>query len=405
MQRYQAFKYELIANGQQQRQMRRFAGSCRYVFNRALALQKERFEHGEKKFDYVGLCKQLTQWRNAPETPWLKESPAQSLQQALKNLERAYGNFFAKQGSLPRFKKKGQRECFRCPDRKAIKLNQVSSRIFLPKLGWLPYRNSREVLGEVRNATVSQSCGKWYVSILTARDVGEAAPKATSAVGIDVGIVRFATFSDGTYLEALNTFRTHETRLRRYQRAMSRKIKFSHNWRKAKAKVQRIHARISNVRCDYLHKATTTISQNHAIVCIEDLQIRSMSRSASGSLEQPGKNVAAKSGLNKSILDQGWGEFRRQLEYKTKWAGGILIAVPPQNTSSTCPRCDHVSAANRATQARFRCVQCNYTNHADVVGAINVLERGQRLLACRGTARLGRPAKQEPTETTQAVST
>jgi putative transposase len=306
---------------------------------------------------------------------------------------------------LPRFKKKGQRECFRCPDRKAIKLNQVSSRIFLPKLGWLPYRNSREVLGEVRNATVSQSCGKWYVSILTARDVGEAAPKATSAVGIDVGIVRFATFSDGTYLEALNTFRTHETRLRRYQRAMSRKIKFSHNWRKAKAKVQRIHARISNVRYDYLHKATTTISQNHAIVCIEDLQIRSMSRSASGSLEQPGKNVAAKSGLNKSILDQGWGEFRRQLEYKTKWAGGILIAVPPQNTSSTCPRCDHVSAANRATQARFRCVQCNYTNHADVVGAINVLERGQRLLACRGTARLGRPAKQEPTETTQAVST
>jgi putative transposase len=222
-------------------------------------------------------------------------------------------------------------------------------------------------------------------------------------VGIDMGIARFATFSDGSHLDALNSFRKHESRLRRYQRAMSRKIKFSNNWRKSKAKVQRIHARIGNARRDYLHKATTTISQNHAIVYIEDLQVRNMSRSAAGSLEQPGKNVAAKSGLNKAILDQGWAEFRRQLEYKLAWAGGILIAVPPQNTSSTCPRCEHVSADNRKTQARFRCVKCHYTNPADVVGAMNVLERGQRLFACGGMAHEGCPVKQEPAEATQAV--
>jgi putative transposase len=403
MQRLQTFKYEMMPNGEQQRQMRRFAGSCRYVFNHALALQKERFEQGEKKFGYVGLCKQLTQWRNGAKTPWLKDSPVHPLQRALKDLERAYGNFFAKRAAFPRFKKKGQRESFRYPDRKQIKLEQGNSRIFLPKLGWLRYRNSRDVLGEVRNATVSQSCGKWYVSIQTAREVGEPVPQATAAVGIDVGIARFATFSDGSYLAPLNSFRQHEARLRRYQRAMSRKVKFSNNWRKAKAKVQRLHARIGNVRRDYLHKATTTISQNHAIVCIEDLQVRNMSRSAAGSLEQPGKNAAAKSGLNKSILDQGWGEFRRQLKYKLTWAGGILIAVPPHNTSSTCPKCDHVSAENRTTQARFRCVKCHYTNHADVVGAMNVLERGQRLFACGGMAHEGRPAKQEPTEATQAL--
>jgi putative transposase len=105
------------------------------------------------------------------------------------------------------------------------------------------------------------------------------------------------------------------------------------------------------------------------------------SASSKGTLEEPGKNVAAKSGLNKSILDQGSGEFRRQLAYKLAWAGGTLIVVPPHYTSQTCPRCHHISADNRRTQARFRCVACDYTEHADVVGAINIKERGQRLLA------------------------
>ncbi|WP_460786286.1 RNA-guided endonuclease InsQ/TnpB family protein, partial [Melaminivora jejuensis] len=197
----------------------------------------------------------------------------------------------------------------------------------LPKLGWLRYRQSREVLGAVKNITVSQSCGKWFVSIQTEREVEQPIPQASTAIGIDVGVARFATFSDGSYLEPLASFKKHEARLRRYQRAMSRKTKFSSNWKKAKARVQRIHTRIGNARRDYLHKATTAISQNHAMVCIEDLQVRSMSKSAKGSAEQPGNNVRAKSGLNKSILDQGWYEFRRQLEYKLAWTGGMLIAV------------------------------------------------------------------------------
>jgi putative transposase len=227
--------------------------------------------------------------------------------------------------------------------------------------------------------------------------------KGSGSIGIDLGITRFATFSDGHYLAPLNSFRRHEARLRRFQRSMSRKVKFSHNWRKAKAKVQRLHARIGNVRRGYLHKATTTISQNHAIVYLEDLQVRSMSKSAAGSIDEPGRNVAAKKGLNKSILDQGWGEFRRPLEYKLTWAGGALITVPPHHTSQTCPRCKHICAGNRRTQARFRCVACDHTDHADVVGAMNIKERGQRLLACGGVAHVGHPAKQEPPEAAQAV--
>ena len=113
-------------------------------------------------------------------------------------------------------------------------------------------------------------------------------------------------------------------------------------------------------------------SQNHAMVCIEDLQVRNMSASAAGTIEAPGTNVRAKSGLNKAILDQGWFKFRRQLDYKTAWSGGHLVAVPPQNTSRTCPCCGHVAKENRQTQARFACVECGFEENADLVGAINV---------------------------------
>ncbi|WP_459574857.1 RNA-guided endonuclease InsQ/TnpB family protein, partial [Cupriavidus sp. 8B] len=246
MQRLQAFKFELMPNGEQQRKMRRFAGSCRFVFNKALALQKQNHEAGGKFIGYVAMAKALTAWRNGADTPWLKDAPVHPLQHALKDLERAYQNFFAKRADYPRFKKKGLRDSFRYPDPKQIKLDAANGRIFLPKLGWLRYRDSRDVLGSVRNATVSQSSGKWFVSIQTAREVDAPVPTGTTAVGVDMGIARFATLSNGTFYAPLNSFRRHEAALRKAQRAMSRKTKFSRNWRKAKARVQRIHARIGN---------------------------------------------------------------------------------------------------------------------------------------------------------------
>jgi len=404
MQRLQAYKYELMPNGEQQRDMRRFSGACRFVFNKALALQKANHEAGETFIGYVAMAKRLTAWRHGLETPWLKDAPVHPLQHALKDLERAYKNFFGKRADFPRFKKKGVSETFRYPDAKQFKIDQVNRRIFLPKLGWLRYRNSRDVLGVARNITISQSCGKWFASIQTEREVTASVPTATTAIGIDVGIARFATLSDATYLAPLNSFKKHQQRLARYQRRMSRKVRFSSNWKKAKARVQRIHTGIANARKDFLHKATTAISKNHALVCIEDLQVRNMSKSSKGNREQPGRMVKQKSGLNRSILDQGWGEFRRQLDYKVLWNGGVLLAVPPHNTSRTCPCCGHISKDNRCTQAQFRCVDCGYTNNADVVGAINVLERGYRLLACGEPVQSGRSVKQEPTEVIQAIA-
>ena len=399
MQRLQAYRFELKPNGEQQRLMRRFAGSCRFVFNKALAMQQERHKAGEKKIGYAGLCKSLTEWKTQKEMLWLSDTPSQALQQSLKNLERAYKNFFAKRADFPKFKKKGQSDSFRYPQ--GVKLDQSNNRVFLPKLGWIRYRNSRDVLGEVKNATVSQSCGKWFVSIQTEREVEQPLPNG-EAVGVDMGIARFATLSDGSFITPLNSFKKHQQRLAKYQRRMSRKVKFSNNWKKAKAHVQHIHSRIANARNDFLHKASCQISQNHAMIAIEDLQVRNMSKSAKGSSEQHGKQVKQKSGLNRSILDQGWGEFRRQLEYKVSWNGGFVVAVPPAYTSQTCPCCGHVSKDNRQTQAEFACVECGYEENADVVGAINILARGHRVLACGEPVQSGRSMKQEPTEAIKA---
>ena len=392
MQRLQAYKYELMPTGEQQRYMRRCAGSCRFVFNKALALQTANHEAGNKFIRYVEMANMLPAWKD--EFPWLKEAPSQALQHVLRNLDRAFVNLFEKRADYPRFKKRGLGDSFRFPQ--GFKLDQANNRIFLPKLGYIRYRNSREVLGTVKNMTISNRNGRWFISIQTEREVEQPVAQGND-VGIDMGVVRFATLSDGTVIPPLNIFKRYADDLRKAQQAMSRKVKFSNNWKKAKAKVQRIHVRIANVRRDYLHKTSTILSKNHAMVVVEDLQVSNMSRSAAGSVQQPGRKVRQKSGLNKAILDQGWAEFRRQLEYKMIWAGGLFLVVPPQNTSRTCLCCGHVSGDNRKSQAVFTCVECGFQENADLVGAINVLRAGHARLACEVNGEVSRQ-QQEPSE-------
>jgi len=384
MLRLQPYKFEITPNGEQIRMMRQYAGNARKVWNMALDRQEKNYEAGERFTNAFGMNGWLPEWKK--EFPFLRESPAQTLQQVMENLAEAYKKFFKKTADHPVFKKKGKSsDSFRFPEPKQFTVDQDNSRIKLPKLGWIRYRNSRAILGVPKNITISAKAGKWFFSVQTEREVDQPLHPATSMVGIDVGITRFATLSDATYIEPLSSFRKYEIKLAKYQRRMSRKTKFSNNWKKAKARIQKIHNRIGNVRNDFLHKTTTTISKNHAIVCIENLRVGNMSRSAAGTIETPGRSVKAKSGLNKSILDQGWGEFRRQLEYKQIWLRGEVLAVPPQNTSRTCPACGHVSADNRKTQAKFECTECGYENNADIVGAINVLNRGIKMLEGQDT--------------------
>ena len=380
--------------------MRRFAGACRFVFNRALALQNENHEAGNKYVSYTKMASWLIEWKSHPDTQWLKDTPSLPLQQSLKDLERGYKNFFQKRAAFPRFKKRGQNDAFRYPQ--GVKLDQTNNRISLPKLGWIRYLNSREVIGEVKNVTVSQSCGKWYVSIQTEYEVPEQVHKAASMVGLDAGVTKLATLSDGTVYQPVNSFKASQRKLAMLQRQLSRKVKFSASWQKQKKKIQRLHSHIANIRRDYLHKVTSEISKNHAMIVIEDLKVSNMSKSAKGTAERPGRNIRAKSGLNRSILDQGWYEMRRQLEYKQLWRGGQVLAIPPAYTSQRCACCGHTAKENRQTQSKFVCQVCGYTENADINGARNILAAGHAVLACGGMIKSGRPLKQEPTEASQA---
>jgi putative transposase len=396
MQRLQAYTFELLnPTGAHERAMRRSCGSRRFVFNKGLALQKERHAAGLKHLSYADLCKHLTAWKADPPTTWLREADAQVLQQSLKDLCRAYDNFFTGRADFPRFKRKGRHESFRYPQR--VKLDQPNGRIYLPKIGWLRYRASRFVEGDISQVTVSHRDGRWVVAIQTEREVERPVHPSTSMVAIDLGVARFATLSDGTFIEAIHAFRQAEAQLAQAQRRMNRKTKYSSNWKKAQAKVRSIQARIARIRQDFLHQTSTQISKSHAIVCVEDLKVRNMTASAAGTVAQPGTNVRAKAGLNKAILDQGWGLFVRQLAYKLDWRGGLLVEVDPRNTSRRCPECDHVDAENRRSQARFACVSCGHETHADDVASINILRAGHARLACGETSLDGASA-QEPTE-------
>ena len=369
------FKFEIRPNGAQQRRIKQFCGCGRFVFNRALAYQNAQYAQDDSvTFSYTKIANQLPQWKKT--FPWLKDCHSQVLQQSLKDLDSAFSNFFEKRANFPRFKKKGTKDSIRFPQ--GCKLEQHNNRLYLPKIGWVKYRNSRNVVGEIKNVTVRQKCGRFFVSIQTELEQDTPVHQGKE-IGIDMGIVRFATLSNGEYFEPLNAFKSYKGKLAKLQRQLKNKMKFSKNWQKLQAKIAKLHHKIANCRQDFLHKISHTISKNHAMIYVEDLQVANMSKSAKGTIEQPGQNVKQKSGLNRAILDQGWGEFRRQLEYKSAWRGGFVIAVPPHHTSRICPCCGYTDKENRKTQAHFECVECGYTENADVVGAINILEQGRVL--------------------------
>ena len=193
--------------------------------------------------------------------------------------------------------------------------------------------------------------------------------------------------SSGEHISALNILKNHTSSLKRCQKKLSRKQKGSQNWKKHCKKLARKHKKISNSRKDFLHKTSIMLSKNQAIIVVEKLKIGNMSRSAKGTGQEPGRNVRSKSGLNRSILDQGWGEFLRQLSYKQEWRGGLLISVNPQYTSQTCNFCGFADASNRVFQANFKCISGGHQDHADVNAAKNILAAGHAVLACGETVR------------------
>jgi len=380
MQIRKGYKYRLKTNRVTGAQFVCFAGACRFVWNKMLAMNEGRYLAGVPRLSYHDAAGLLTLWKQSEEYGWLNSVHSQVLQQCLIDLERAYTNLFAGRAAPPQYRKKFLADSFRYPQ--GFKLD--GRKVYLPKIGWVEFWHSREMEGSVKNLTVSRQGQHWFVAFQVEMDVPEPIHPASAEVGIDLGVATFAAFSDGRLHPPLNAYRRVEKKKARMQRKLAGMVKYSQNWKKQHHRIARLDIRIANCRRDFLDKPSTETSNNHAVIVIEDLQVRNMSRSARGTVEEPGRKVAQKAGLNKAILDQGWGTFRRMLEYKQQWRGGEVIAVNPRYTSQTCPECGHVSKANRPQQALFSCEQCGYSYHADVVAAINILAVGhtERLNAC-----------------------
>ena len=399
-----AFKFRLKPSSEQSQKMHLYCGHGRFLWNKVLSMNLERLENKHKLIWYFEADYFSKLWKKSEEYGFLKEAPAHCLQQKLKDLDKAFKDAFDKKQPLkrmPKFKRRGLNDSFRFPDPKSIQIK--NRRIKLPKLGWIGFHKSQSIEGTIKNATVTRCAGKWSVSIQVEQELSQQAHPADGAIGIDLGVKKFVACSDGSYFDSVNPFKKLQIKLAKAQKRLAKKKKFSENWKKKRRKIQRIHSKICNIRRDFQHKLSTHLSKNHAMIAVEALKIKNISQSNRGTTENPGKNVRAKSGLNRSILDQGWSEFKRQLKYKLEWVGGVYIEVNPSQTSQKCSSCSNIDKENRKNQEKFCCMSCGHEENADINAAKNILAAGHAVLACEEGA-LATSKKQEPLNMGEVVS-
>ena len=278
------YKFRLNTSPTDEALLRPFAGCNRFLWNKALALQKERLANKQGCLSYNKLAKILPAWKR--EHSFLADAPSQALQQTLMSLAKALSEAFDKKNpkQFLVFKRKFKsRESFRYPQGFEISNN----RVFLPKIGWVGFRKSRHIKGKPKNVTVFKEIDHWYISIQTEIKVDVLVHPSTKAVGIDVGVKKLIALSDGTHIPPVNSFQSAQAKLARLQRRLAKKVKFSSNWVKLNKKIQKLHWHIANIRRDYLHKSSCALSKNHAIVCMEDLSVSNMTKSAKVLLRIP----------------------------------------------------------------------------------------------------------------------
>ena len=430
-----AYKFRLEPNSEQEVILNNLIGSARFVWNQMLAISLEMFAKNEF-INATNLVNKIMDLKNHPDFGFLKtHANAVSLQQKVRDLASAWSRFFDPKvharlkenkkkpkkpkffkladGSdiqlrtlMPRFKRKSDG----CDSIRLVQFDKYcrieGNRIKLPNgIGLVKFKRSQAIIGTIKNITIIKKSGHWYVSFGTEKALLEnPIHPSKSALGLDMGISKLLTTSNGDVIKPKNSFKANQVKLARLQRQLSKKVTFSENWKKQKCKIQKLHSHIANIRHDYLHKITTRISKNHAMIACEDLRVANMSKSASGTMENKGRHVKAKSGLNKSILDQGWGMMVDMLEYKQHWQGGLLIKVNPRYTSQTCSQCQHIAKENRQTQSKFECVKCRYVANADFNAARNILAAGHAVLSVEGGCSKGRPLKQKTSDNREAVA-
>jgi putative transposase len=312
-----------------------------------------------------------------------------SQQATLRRLDKAFSAFYRRCQSgdkpgYPRFKPEHRFNSVEWPsDGDGCRWLSDGKRVRLKGVGHVKVSAHRKVEGRVKTVTVKREGRRWFL-VLSCDEVPLKPLEPTGAVvGVDVGLASFTTTSDGQHIANPRYGRVGAQRLSKAQVSLARKQRGSTNRRVAREVVANRHRKVANQRRDFHHKTARRLVEDYDVIAIEALRIINMTRSASGTVDAPGTNVAAKSGLNRSILDAGWAQFVSILRGKAEEAGRAVIDVDPRHTSQRCYECDHVARENRVTQAAFRCQACGHEAHADENAACNILRAGLALLAAQ----------------------
>ncbi|HRQ42512.1 MAG TPA: transposase [Chloroflexota bacterium] len=297
---HKTYKFKLKPTKAQVSLFWQYAGACRWVYNHCLTERIETYQATGKSPSAYDQMKRLTLLKKQAETAWLKAMPAQVLQQAILDLDAAYENFFAMRARYPKFKNRRSRPAFRYPQ--SVKVND--NRIYLPKVGWVKFFKSQDIEGKIKHATIFHRASGWYVAISTEVELAlkePVAPTATNSIGIDLGLSHFAVLSDGRRVHNPRYYQEAQKKLAKAQRVLARRQQGSRRWQMQKQKVAKLCEKVANARQDFLHKLSHQLLIEYEVIITENLDLEALARGF----------------LAKNAQDAGWGEFLRQLNYKS----------------------------------------------------------------------------------------